>query len=104
MILKPNVEEDEKWNLVSQTDPDWKTTIDNHNPVTCVAHLALGQDLFLVGHASGTIVFLKASSGVKLAELGAHSRQISALISHPTRSIFASCADDTFVNIWEVTG
>ena len=36
--------------------------------------------------------------------MGAHSRQVNALCCHPNRTVFVSAGDDTFVNLWEVTG
>ena len=41
-------------------------------------------------------------SGKKVAELAVHSRQVNALACHPTKSIFVTVGDDTFLNIWEV--
>jgi WD40 repeat protein len=34
--------------------------------------------------------------------LAAHSRQVNALACHPTKSIFVTVGDDTFLNVWEV--
>ena len=37
-----------------------------------------------------------------MAEVGAHSRQINGLACHHKKSVFATCGDDTFLNVWEV--
>jgi len=39
-----------------------------------------------------------------VAELSAHSRILNSLQSHPTRSVFATSSDDTFVHVFEVVG
>jgi WD40 repeat protein len=39
-----------------------------------------------------------------VGEIGSHSRSLNALICHPTKPIFATGSDDTFVNVYEVTG
>jgi hypothetical protein len=43
-------------------------------------------------------------TGAVIAEVGAHSRGINALACHPQIPIFATCSDDTFLNIFEVVG
>ncbi len=43
-------------------------------------------------------------TGKLVCEIGAHSRQINAVKAHPTRAVFATAGDDTFVNLWEITG
>ena len=47
---------------------------------------------------------IKSDNGSLLCEMQAHSRQVSALVCHPVRSVFATVSDDTFLNVWEVTG
>ena len=58
----------------------------------------------MIGYASGMVKLVKCDTGRTVCELQAHSRQVSALVCHPVRPIFASVSDDTFVNLWEVTG
>ena len=43
-------------------------------------------------------------TGLTLCEVSAHSRSLNALICHPFKPIFATCSDDTFIHIFEVTG
>lgn len=57
----------------------------------------------MVGFANGQIKMI-TPEGNLACELSAHSRCINAIISHPVKSLFATCSDDTFVNIFEVTG
>jgi len=73
-------------------------------PATSAALLNRGQNLFIIGFANGCVKLFKAEDGKLLCELGAHSRQVNGLVCHPTKAVFATCGDDTFVNIWEVTG
>ena len=40
---------------------------------------------------------IDVKSGKTVAEIGAHSRSINAVACHPTRSLIASCGDDSFV-------
>ena len=40
----------------------------------------------------------------KVLEVSCHSRQINALSVSANASLFATAGDDTFVNVWEVTG
>ena len=62
------------------------------------------MSMFVVGYASGAIKLFLGSTGQLICEMGAHSRQVNALSCHPTRSVFVSAGDDTFVNLWEVSG
>jgi WD40 repeat protein len=43
-------------------------------------------------------------SGISICELSAHSRTLNAIACHPTRSVFATSSDDTFVHLFEVVG
>ena len=45
-----------------------------------------------------------STEGVVVCEIASHSRQINAICSHPSKSVFASCSDDTFMNVYEVSG
>lgn len=64
----------------------------------------LGVPMFIVGYASGTVKLFLSESGQLVCEIGAHSRQVNALCAHPTRTVFVTAGDDTFVNLWEITG
>ena len=74
------------------------------NPITCADVMSVGLSMFVVGYASGAIKLFLGSTGQLICEMGAHSRQVNALSCHPTRSVFVSAGDDTFVNLWEVSG
>ena len=62
-----------------------------------------GLGIFCVSHASGKVELYDSESGLLLVTVGAHSRQINALVAHPKFAIFATCSDDTYVNLWEVS-
>ena len=64
----------------------------------------LGLPMFIVAYASGVVRLFLCETGQKVCEIGAHSRQINALVTHPTRTVFVTAGDDTFVNVWEITG
>lgn len=36
--------------------------------------------------------------------MSAHSRVINAVACHPSKSVFATCSDDTFMQVFEVSG
>ena len=46
----------------------------------------------------------RCDNGELICELQAHSRQINGLVCHPSRSVFATAGEDTFMNVWEVAG
>jgi len=56
--------------------------------------------LVVAALATGTIRVLNCKTGVKVAELGGHSRIITALDMHPSKDIFVTVGEDTFVNVW----
>jgi WD40 repeat protein len=51
---------------------------------------------------NGTVQLFNPDTGTKLAEIGAHSRQINGLACHPSEPVFATCGDDTFMNVWRL--
>ena len=60
--------------------------------------------MFVVGYASGTIRLFLCETGHMVCEIGGHSRQVNTICAHPTRTVFVSAGDDTFVNLWEISG
>ena len=85
---------------------DWKPI---HNikpkdeiPVTSIEVLNKSENLYVVGFANGEVRII-SPKGLIIIELSAHSRGINALTCHPTKPLFATCSDDTFMNIFEVT-
>ena len=44
------------------------------------------------------------TNGNVLCEISSHSRVLNSLVCHPSRSVFATCSDDTFINVYEVSG
>lgn len=60
-------------------------------------------NFFLVGYSNGQVsMFNAASPPYKIAEIQAHSRQINGMACHPSRPLFVTVSDDTFMNVWEV--
>ncbi len=86
---------------------DWTVahTIDSQNevPVTSLGCLLRGENLFIAGFASGTVKII-SPTGVAILEMGAHSRCLNALACNPSKAVFATVGDDTFLNVWEVAG
>lgn len=74
-------------------------------PATSVACLQRpNSNLFVVAFMNGAVKLFNSESGALVGEVGAHSRQINGLVCHPKKSFFATCSDDTFLNVWEVKG
>ena len=71
-------------------------------PVTSIDLLNRGENLYVVGFANGEIRIISPKGGQIVIELGSHSRGINAVTCHPTKSILATCSDDSFMNIFEV--
>jgi len=67
------------------------------NPVTGVVFKGT---TIVASLASGTIRLVNAKTAVALAEIGAHSRIITAIDVHPVLDMFVTVAEDTFVNVW----
>ncbi|CDW78897.1 wd repeat-containing protein 54-like [Stylonychia lemnae] len=72
-------------------------------PVHSISTLNRGDNVFVVGYANGSVRLI-SPSGQLLCNLSAHSRSLNALTCHPTKSVFATCSDDTFTHIFEVVG
>ena len=62
-----------------------------------------GDNLYVAGFANGLVKII-STQGFVICELGAHSRLLNALVCHPSKSVFATCSDDTFMNVYEVSG
>jgi WD40 repeat protein len=70
-------------------------------PVTSLDVLNRSENLYIVGFANGEVKII-SPKGQVLVEMSAHSRGINALTCHPSKPLFATCSDDTFLNIFEV--
>lgn len=62
-----------------------------------------GENLYVAGFANGAVKII-STQGAVICELSAHSRTINSLACHPSKSIFATCSDDTFMHLFEVSG
>ena len=62
-----------------------------------------GDNLYVVGFGNGAVKII-SPVGQVVCELSAHSRIITSLACHPSKSVFATCSDDTFMHVFEVSG
>ena len=79
-FLKSNIED--QWDMI---DVGQNQQSYNANPATTADILNGGLDMFIVGFASGTVQLFLAETGRLICELAAHSRQINALVAHPSK-------------------
>ncbi len=77
----------------------------NEIPVSSLETLSRSTiNLFAAGFANGLVKLISCSTGTVMCEVSAHSRSLNALVCHPFKPIFATCSDDTFTHVFEVTG
>ena len=79
-LLKCSI--DQQWDMIN-CEPSPNSY--NHNPATCSDVLSLGLNMFVVGFASGTVRIYYCENGKEICEIAAHSRQVNALVAHPTK-------------------
>ncbi len=72
-------------------------------PVTSLSLLNRGDNLYVAGFANGQVQLI-STEGYIACNLSAHSRCLNAIACHPSKSVFATCSDDTFVHVFEVVG
>lgn len=84
-----------EWKPIHSLNPQ------NEIPVTALETLIRNENLFAAGFVNGNVKLIHPNGQI-LCELAAHSRSINSLICHPSRPIFATCSDDTFVHLFEV--
>lgn len=72
-------------------------------PLLSLCTLFRGDNLYIAGYQNGMIKLI-TTTGVIICEMTAHSRMINAISCHPSKSVFATCSDDTFLNVFEVSG
>jgi len=102
LLIRPKLEDD--WESVSNANAASMSQSMMINPITCLGVMGQGLPMFVVGYASGAVKLFMCETGQLVCEIGAHSRQVNALCCHPNRTVFATAGDDTFVNLWEVSG
>ena len=73
-------------------------------PITSVGVLYRGANLFVAGDANGLVSVIECSSEKPrvLCTIQAHQQALTALICHPTKSVFATAGEDSMVTVWEV--
>jgi len=86
---------------VSEIIPSSSLCSEAEVPVTSMGTLNRGINLCIASFANG-LIWICSFDGSLVAEITAHSRCINAIACHPTRSVFASVSDDTFMNLFEV--
>jgi WD40 repeat protein len=79
-------------------------TPDNEVPITTLGCLFRGNNLVCAGFQNGHVKLLNFENGDMIAEISSHSRMVNAVACHPSRAVFATCGDDTFMNVYEVSG
>jgi WD40 repeat protein len=74
-------------------------------PVTSIGIIQRSglSNLYAVGFANGSVKIINPEKGNVLAEISSHSRGLNALVCHPNKPVFASCSDDTFVNVFAIS-
>jgi len=68
-------------------------------PCTSLAVIAQ-RPILAAGYSTGLIRLFRVDSRELVCELGAHSRRLTALASHPTLPLLASVGEDTFMHVW----
>ena len=73
-------------------------------PITSVGVLYRGANLFVAGDANGLVSIIECASEKPrvLCTIQAHQQALTALVCHPTKSVFATVGEDSMVTVWEV--
>lgn len=79
-------------------------TLDKHSvfaatDMPCTSVAMKGPNV-ITTHPNGTLRILNCATGVAVAEIGGHSRIVNALDIHPTKNMFVTVGEDTYVNVW----
>lgn len=99
IVLFEAIEESKEIKL----SPITQIVSDHEIPLTSLGTLFRGDNLLVSAFSNGTVKIF-TYKGDLLCELGAHSRNINAVACHPNKSIFWTVGDDTFLNVFEVSG
>ena len=73
-------------------------------PLVCMDVLYRGASMLVCGYASGEIKLFALPEGRNVVGFCAHSRIITALMCHPSKSLFVSVGEDSFLNVFEIAG
>ena len=93
-------------NTIYQEVPLVEKLSPNEWPAVSISNMEIGtKSYFVVAFLSGLIKIFRADTGVIVCELSAHSRQVCGLVcgKKNNKNVIATCSDDTFINLWEVS-
>jgi len=76
-----------------------KNSVFAANGMPCTSVKMRGANV-ITTHPNGTLRILNCATGVAVAEIGGHSRIVNALDIHPTKNMFVTVGEDTYVNVW----
>jgi WD40 repeat protein len=65
--------------------------------------LCITGGCIVAGYTTGQIKLYNLTSKVLFAEIGAHTRAISAINAHPDLSQFVSVGEDSIINVWHIS-
>jgi len=88
---------------VFDSSNEFQTSHRFHGTAPCTSVIVTGNSI-VAGYTTGHLRLFRLSSGVLFAEIGAHTRAISAMDVHPEMSLFVSVGEDSVINIWRLSG
>jgi hypothetical protein len=59
-------------------------------------------DVLVAGYTTGHLRLYRLSTKVIFAEIGAHTRAVTAIDAHPELSQFVSVGEDSIINVWQI--
>ncbi len=72
-------------------------------PVTSMAVLQCGATILLAAYSNGQIRGYALPDGKPVLTINAHSRAITAIDVHPSKSVIATVGEDSFFNLFEIS-
>lgn len=102
LFLQPKTEQE--WDPIGDSLKELQRKKDEAVTMS-VDVLLRGQfsNLFIAGLSNGLVRIFTTDEPRCLVELQAHSRQINALACHPSKPLFVTVSDDTFLNVWDIS-
>jgi WD40 repeat protein len=68
----------------------------------CTSVVVTG-DTIVAGYTTGHLRMFRLSTGVLFAEIGAHTRAVTAMDVHPEMPVFVSVGEDSVINVWRLS-